>query len=298
MSARAGTAVAFACATLASLAPCLGGCAGDLEVTRLMTVQDAIQLHSSRLVPVAVTRDGERIPIGAGATMTPKEIRWEARGQFSHTLEEGDVVLTDDHDRITGLRTRAGVTYNFAPGTAKSPENSDKITGALAGEPKIVQLLPRDKIVLEGTFAPDENVPGGGHIETKRSTELLVLGLLVFGLGYAPAVYVGATSSLNSDRALLVPALGPWIDLATRPKCVPPPGSEILPVDPCSVETASKVGVIAAGVVQALGTVLIAFGLPSHSVFVRDSIAKNKPWWQLVPTTMQGGGGAAVVGAF
>jgi hypothetical protein len=262
-----------------------------------MTVQDAMAIKSTRLVPVAIARDGERIPIGAHALISTKEVRWEARGQFEHTLEEGDVLLTDDHDKITGLRTRAGTTYNFAPGTGRSPEGSDKVTGALAGEPKVVTLTPRDRIILEGAFGPGENVPGGGHVESKRSTEFLVLGLIVFGLGYAPAAYVGAASSLGADRALLVPVLGPWIDLASRPKCVPPPGSEILPVDPCSVETASKIGVITAGVVEALGTVFLLIGLPTHSVFEHDSIAGG-PSWKIVPTPMVGGGGAAALGTF
>ena len=160
-----------------------GGCAGDVQVTRLLTPAEATKMRTSRLRAVAVARDGERLPIGAASQISDKEVRWEARGRFKHTLEEGDVLETDDKDHVTGLRTRGGTKYTFAPGTGRSPAGTDLVTGVLAGEPKTITLLPRDRIVLEGSFAPGEAVPGGGRIETRRSTEMLVLGIIVLGLG-------------------------------------------------------------------------------------------------------------------
>jgi hypothetical protein len=104
-------------------------------------------------------------------------------------------------------------------------------------------------------------------VETDRWIVPLVTGTLLLLMSYGPSVYFGATSSLKADRALLVPVLGPWIDLASRPGCTSDPR---LPVDNCTPESLTKVAIVASGLTQALGAVLFAVGLPSEAVLVKD----------------------------
>lgn len=81
---------------------------------------------------------------------------------------------------------------------------------------------------------------------------LLASGAATFAFGYAGAAWVGATSSLSSDRALLVPFAGPWIALAARPAC---DGSSS---GVCGHETTYDGLLIADGLVQFAGVAQIA----------------------------------------
>jgi hypothetical protein len=114
-------------------------------------------------------------------------------------------------------------------------------------------------------------VPGGGRVESSGNSAFAVLGLITLGVGYAPSLYVGATSSLKADRVLFVPVLGPWIDLATRPSCATDQKiKDASGLDTCSPEKLAEAGLIASGGFQALGALLFFVGLPSRAVFVED----------------------------
>jgi hypothetical protein len=129
-----------------------------------------------------------------------------------------------------------------------------------------VPLAPGDRIELLARYAPGDTIPGQGKVEERRKLSALVLGAIFFTMGYGPAFYVGATSTLKQDRLLLLPALGPWLDVLARPKCE----SFNAPIDPCTGETLAKAAIVTSGIVQALGAVLFAVGLPAQAVVVKD----------------------------
>lgn len=150
-----------------------------------------------------------------------------------------------------------------------------------------IPLYRGDGVVMHGYVAPDQSVPGGGHIESTRSTGALTGGLILLTLGYAPTAYMGAVSS--TDRALLVPVAGPWIDLAGRPACVAPQSPVPLPVDPCLVDKAARAALVTSGAVQGLAAALTLFGLPTQA-----RVVEGDRGVAVVPTA----GGATLLGRF
>jgi hypothetical protein len=286
-------------AALAAAALATGCAAENVDVTRVYTPADAAAQQAGAhagMTPVAVVRGSERIPI-------PKDAHVEAtrvvlNGQYVRKLADGDVIEQDDEGHITGVRTKSGEEIKFVPGTAVSPPDSDFVRGQLEGAHNAIELSPSDRIEMHGSFAPDVEVPGGGHVESTRSTGLLIAGGVMLAIAYLPSAYVGASSHLSDDRMLLVPVVGPWIDLATRPSCVPPPGSQMLPIDPCAPETASRWALVASGSLQGLGVVLGAFGLPARTRVVDADRGVGRGHGGVQAQIVPQPNGAAVVGTF
>jgi hypothetical protein len=83
----------------------------------------------------------------------------------------------------------------------------------------------------------------------------MIGGITSLAFSYAPAAVVAATSGLTIDRTLLVPVIGPWIDLTQRPAC---PGGV------CS-DNASKELLVLDGAFQAASLLAIIVGLVSPS---------------------------------
>jgi hypothetical protein len=127
---------------------------------------------------------------------------------------------------------------------------------------------------------------------TGPSMAMVGSGLVIFGLSYVPAVFVGSTSGLDADRTLLVPIAGPWIDLRQRPGCAP--------AESCNSENTAKVFLVADGVFQAIGAVTIVGGLLTTSHETRTvRTAKHGPTLHLSPEQMGNGGyGLAATGTF
>jgi hypothetical protein len=298
-------ALAVACACVCACVFTMG-CGGSVDVTRAYSPADAQRLDRAKLVPTAVVRGTTRIAVPPNARIDRDRVTLpRTTGEHVHKLAAGDVIETDDAGRIVAVRSGGTppVVTRFVPGTASSPDGADDVRGQLAEKSETIALEPGDKIEMHGSFASEEPVPGGGVVETRRSTTALVSGIVLLGLSYAPSAYVGFTSSRGGDRALLVPVVGPWIDFAGRGKCVPPPGSEQLPIDPCIGETASRVGLVVSGIVQTVGGLLIAISLPSKTEVVYDrdrgvSRAATPPRIVFVPTATPYGAGAAAVGTF
>jgi hypothetical protein len=216
-----------------------------------------------------VVRGGARTELPADAKIEGKdELRVTfpkgARGAAVRKLEDGDAVVEDEQGRIVAIHAKNGVEQRFEPGTAHMSAGSDEI---LVEQTNEVPLAPGDRIELLARYAPGDTVPGQGKVEERRKISALVLGGLFIIMGYAPAVYVGATSPLKQDRTLLLPVLGPWIDLLARPACN---SSNNTPVDPCTGESLAKAALVTSGIAQALGTVLFAVGLPAEAVVVKD----------------------------
>ena len=171
------------------------------------------------------------------------------------------------------------------PVPAGSRVDADQI---VAPDGRVMALRKTDAVVMTGRIEPDHAIPGGGRVESDRSTGALAAGLIVMTLSYAPTAYVGATAT-GGDRVLLVPVAGPWVDFARRPACVPPQTSIQLPVDPCIGETASRAALVTSGSLQGLGTLLMLVGLPSQS-----KVVEGDRGVAVIPTP----GGAAVLGHF
>jgi hypothetical protein len=285
-----------------AFASACAACGGSLDVTRTFTPADAAsQQQGGRLAPIAVERGAETMALPPGARVEPDRVSWPNEpGEHVHKLAPGDQIKKDRNGQIVEVRSSGPepVVTRFVPGTVTL--EIDEVRGRLADASTVVPLESGDRVRMTGTFASDEPIPGGGHVKTTRSTGVIVAGVTLFALSYAPAAYVGATSSLKTDRDLLIPFAGPWVDLAERPKCVPPAGSEALPINPCIVETISKAAIAASGAIEGLGAILILAGLPSSTrvSYEGDRVAAQRPTLKVVPTFGVSGAGMRAVGTF
>lgn len=265
---------------LSAAAAAVGCAAPPYEARGTYSPADAARLLKDHPAHAWVLRGDARVELGDGARIEPdgdgfRGVAPKARsGSHVRKLLDGDVVVMDEENHLVAIRSRSGAETRFAPGTASLPPDSDQVLIQEAAAPaEGVRIEAGDKVEVLASYAPGDVVPGQGHIEEERKVIPLVAGALLLAITYGPAVYVGASSSLKIDRVLLLPALGPWIDLLARPKCTPPPGSEQLPVDSCTGETGIKVGLVASGLGQALGIVLVGLGLPAEAVLVKDRAA-------------------------
>jgi hypothetical protein len=279
------------------------GCSSSLDVTRTFTPAEAVSQEGGRFTPVAVERGGGIAPVPGNTHMEADQVFWpNDPGEYVHELAPGEVIQKDEAGRIVGVRSLDPdpVVTRFVPGTASSPVGVEEVRGRLADAATIIPLGSGDRVWMKGTFESDEHISGGGRIKTTRSMGLLVAGITLLFLSYAPSAYVGATSTLKTDRALLVPVAGPWLDIAERPKCVPPAGSEALPVNPCIVETISKAVIVAAGAVEGLGAILIAAGISSSTPvsYEGDKVVAQAPTLKVLPSFGFNGAGLRAVGTF
>jgi len=280
------------------------GCASNVDVVEAITPREAAMASRSQMTPVAVVRGQEHIPIPASARLEADRVI--LAGTHVHKLGPNDVIEKDEQGRIVAVRSGGTppVEVRFVPGTATSPEDSDEVRGQLASGASEIKLLPGDRIEMKGNFAPDDKVPGVGHVESRRNTSLLVTGAVILGLSYLPTAYVGLQSGRSEDKVLLAPVIGPFIDLAGRAGCVAPAGAaQMIGVDPCLPETASRIALYISGGLQALGFVIGAFGLPvkSELVYEKDRAThakRDKPTFTVIPFSDAHGGGAAAVGTF
>ena len=122
---------------------------------------------------------------------------------------------------------------------------------------------------------------------------LLTTGLVTFGLSYVPAIVVAGESTQSADHSLYVPIAGPWIDIASRPRCGTLGGPD------CTTETTDKVLIGVDGVFQAIGAVETVFGLltPEHAVVT--TVAKHdRPTLKVAPTRVGSGYGLGAVGSW
>jgi hypothetical protein len=289
---------------LVGFALACAGCSSSMDVTRTFTPVDAVAAEQGgRLSVVAVQRGAETLAVPPSARIEADRILWPNEpGEHIHRLAPGDVIQKDEAGRIVAVRSSGPdpVITRFVPGSASSPVGLAEVHGRLEDPATIVPLRPSDRVRMIGTFESDEPIPGGGHVKTTRSTGLLVGGIVLFVLAYAPTAYVGATSTNKADKDLLIPFGGPWVDLATRSKCVPPAGSELLPVSPCIVETISKIAIVGSGAIEALGAILIVAGIPSSTrvSYEGDKVAALKPTLHVAPTMGAGGTGVRAFGTF
>ena len=295
-------------------ASCSIACAPSVDVTRVVSQDQAERFSGGKLAPSAIVRaDGSRMPLSSDTTIAHgRAVVPKSHGVFVVKLGPNDVIQVDGDDRITSVRLADGHVVSFVTGTAFSPENTDEVRGRLAGGDTAIDLATSDRVEVSGTLVPDDHVAGVGHVETSRFTFALVFGGIVTALAYAPTAYVGVSSSRKGDRVLLLPVFGPWIDLLGRNTCITPPQiatDTSVPADPCVAETGNRVGLVTSGVAQALGSVLFFIGLPEHAELIEDdpktatasARAKRKSpdfSWTIAPLQVPHSTGVAAVGTF
>ncbi len=237
------------------------GCSGTMDAIKVVSVEEAPAYHGSKLTPYALIRGDSRADLPSNARVVGKVLKIPRPGVFEWHLDPGETVETDGMGRVVAVHASA-TTVQFVPGTAT--RSGDEIRGELVDHEERLPLQADDRIELRGTLAPGDDLPYGGHVERSVSGGAIAMGVASVILSYAPSAFVAATSSLSSDKWLWVPLAGPWVDLATRPSCVP---NEVIaavsPVDPCLPETLAQVALVTSGVLQGLGTILTIVGMPS-----------------------------------
>lgn len=253
-------------------------CASTVEVERAITPVEATK---TKLAPVAIVRGEEKIPIPEGARVAADRIRLSPSNVITHELGPEDVLEMDDEGSIVAVRTPSG-RIEFKPKTAVSPEGASWVRGEPASTEKeqTIPLERNDRILVRGSLAPGDDVPGGGHVITKRLTGALVFGSLSFGAAYVPAAIAGAAGG-NAERALLAPIGGPWAYLVVRPACVPA-GSEV-GAQNCIPDAGARFGAVMSGIFQALGITFLIAGVPSHAAIEDPEDEEAKPNVSLIP---------------
>lgn len=118
---------------------------------------------------------------------------------------------------------------------------------------------------------------------------LLATGLGIFGLSYGASAVVGATSDREEDRRLLIPVVGPWLDLAQRDCSLGECGQQ---------EDWNHALLIGSGVLQGIGV-----GLSIAALFVTEERGETyrvskRPTVRLAPVGVRSGGGIGAVGTF
>ena len=133
-----------------------------------------------------------------------------------------------------------------------------------------------------------ETVEGRVYLRPHRS--LVVLGLGLFGIAFTASAIAGGVSDRPSDRWLLAPVVGPWIDLSKRDRSVRPCGSN---------DDVAKSFIVASGLVQAAGLGVLVWGLLVPEIIETRVVApKQGSTVSITPTTLAGGAGVAALGTF
>jgi hypothetical protein len=158
---------------------------------------------------------------------------------------------------------------------------------SLADNTTIVQQAPAPAPVVVAA-PPAEQTP----VYTGPNVPMITSGLVTFGLAYIPAIVVAGESTQAADHNLYVPIIGPWVDIANRPRCNTFGGPD------CATETTDKVLIGVDGVFQGLGaiTTVLGFLTPERHEYVVDGQAK--PQIQVSPTRVGSGYGLGAVGTW
>ena len=240
----------------------VSGCSSTVDARRLLSPSEASEYRGTKLVPVAIVRGDEiaDLPEGAVVSAAAHMVRVPRPGSFRYHVDTGETLETDPEGRIVAAH---GVRVTrFVPGTVV--REGDDLACELDGHEEQVALEPDDRIELKGTLAAGDELPGGGRVESTRAGGAIAFGLVSFVLSYGPSMFIAASSPLKTDGWLWVPVAGPWVDLATRPRCTADT-SIPYPVDPCLPESLARFGLIVSGVLQSSGALLTLIGLPTSA---------------------------------
>ncbi len=208
------------------------GCASKVTVTEAVAPTRALEAVRAGMLPTAVVTPRGRVVIVNG------------------TILASDGLWAWNPDP------------KLAPGQKAGPRTARRFYA----------FAPSDTVELTGSYDQGDIVPIGGSVVSGKSTGLAVTGGVIFGLSYAVAAVGASVSPLAVDRKLWIPLVGPWLNLATRPKCVTPPELLSTPgvsnLDPCKADYAAKVGIASDGVLQGAGVLLFALGMMGSNKWV------------------------------
>jgi hypothetical protein len=139
-------------------------------------------------------------------------------------------------------------------------------------------------------FRPGRPAPQGYFLEEHVRRGPVIAGAIVLGVPYALGLSIAAGDNFSNQTGwLAVPALGPWITLATRENCATSPDD-----GGCPSDSGVRTVLVLDALMQATGATLLIWGLSSpHKRYVRDDVSL-----QLVPTQFRGGYGLGAVGTF
>src|SRR6185369_16285824 len=116
-------------------------------------------------------------------------------------------------------------------------------------------------------------VPQGYHLEERPRRGLIIGGALTLGIPWMLGITVASTDDFtNQSGWLIVPALGPWITIATRKTdrtC-----DYISNTNNCHDDNTVRTLLILDGLTQAAGTIMLIAGLSStKKVIARDFVS-------------------------
>ena len=237
----------------------LVGCAGPIDVARTVTPSEAVAANGTSFHATAIVRGQAKAPLPENVVVAANEIQVPRPGVFTYALDPGEKVVRDKAGNITGVAAPSGEeSAHFVPGTATLEGN--EVHGELVGHVEHVPLLADDRIELRGRFAPGDSIPTGGHVQTTRAWSALAFGGALLGGAWLPSIIVAAASSVDANHWLYAPIVGPWIAYASRDSCAPS-------VDPrpCLSDAGERIAIIADGILQTTGAVLVVVGLPSSA---------------------------------
>jgi hypothetical protein len=146
--------------------------------------------------------------------------------------------------------------------------------------------------------APAAPPPAQSETVTQRggpSTAELSSGIITLGLTYGAAAVVAAESPQPADRRMFVPVAGPWMSLVNRPGCGGATGPS------CSTETAYSVLIVADGIGQALGSLMIIGAFLHPETVTRTTTVSQddiKPVFHVLPSSVGTGYGMQALGTF
>ena len=140
-------------------------------------------------------------------------------------------------------------------------------------------------------------VPAGFHVEQRPRRGLIIAGSLVLGIPWAIGLSIASGSNFpNQSGWLAVPALGPWITLASRRNDTCTSYSTGTTCFDNGTTSATRTFLVLDGLMQVGGTVMLVVGLASPTkVIARDFVGSLR----FTPSSMgRQGYGGFVTGEF
>jgi len=121
-------------------------------------------------------------------------------------------------------------------------------------------------------------IPSGYHLEERPRRGLIIGGALTLGIPWMLGITIASTDDFSNQSGwLIVPALGPWITIATRDPekdCSLTYASGSTPTSVCHDDNAVRTVLILDGLTQAAGTFMLIYGLSSpKKVIARDFVS-------------------------
>jgi len=116
-------------------------------------------------------------------------------------------------------------------------------------------------------------VPAGYHVEERARKGMVIAGSVVLGVPWVLGVTIASGYDFSNQSGwLIVPALGPWITIASRKTdtICSYAGS---PTANCPEDNSVRTLLILDGLTQAAGTIMLVYGLASSKkVITRDFV--------------------------